>query len=377
MVPVSPARAQFVNGHAQKPALVTVTHVHLARTLANAYPLLVMTDCALDRILWLGEDFSSTCIYSIMVIMALRPALNLSTGYLNVWIGIVSVITLVLSVIYYTQTLYYEIREKEPPTLDDIALLLECVMAKLESLRKELSWSHFHQTLHNRIALRLAVILSPFQLILMRYHWISPNQYVLMILGFFALRHSEWFQAAQRLFWRSLWVRRLYFLIFPEDNRHIHSSTVLNSQELISLLEPTAQYIELPELERHGLEHITVVTISINENQRKWGEARWSGYMLPYERSPFDTLQDTGKPLPHDVILLPCVPPELFESELPSDWEPLDEEWMVSEWTYSDSEWNLTGNEDSLESFTRTRKWKRRIYKVVHPKKSADLKKLE
>ncbi|CCH59271.1 hypothetical protein TBLA_0B04340 [Henningerozyma blattae CBS 6284] len=117
---------------------------------------------------------------------------------------------------------------------------------------------------------------------------------------------------------------------------------------------------------------ISVIDITIMENQRKWRALGWSGITLKYERANFTINLDdetSTKQLPELITnqnLQAIVSPLELQNTMNSipDWKWLDNGWVTFDWDYMDTDWNYLGKVESLECFTRSRKWKRRIYSI-------------
>lgn len=191
--------------------------------------------------------------------------------------------------------------------------------------------------------------------------------------------HSTWFQCTLHLLWRSLYVRQL--LSFLTDHSKASSPdianfyTVLNKELEVSIPSSLCD-LPWPQLanslrraingvhisEQASEESVTsyrvkLVKFEINENQRKWPLDGWKSNLLPYERSKFSATREFS-------CLKFSSPWELQES-LGRDWIWLDDAWKPSSWVYGDTNWDIKGEFDSLNCYTRERTWKRRAGQIT------------
>lgn len=120
----------------------------ISSTLFHAYPLLLIFDNALANIMWLSDDKCLTFIYLTSIWLTISFFIPVETEashflpftkILRLWLGIISGAFLFLSFMYYIVSLIASLRDTEPPTLDEIVVLLESVLDKLEVLRNELN----------------------------------------------------------------------------------------------------------------------------------------------------------------------------------------------------------------------------------------------
>lgn len=387
--------AKFIYNHGQKPSLTLVTSSKISSVLFRLYPLLIIIDGALSNIMWICDDICLPLIHLVQIFLIINllslfdlernpREIYYAGNLLNLWLGMMSGFLLVLSFLYYILTVYEDLAESEPPTLDDIVIVLESVVDKLETMRSEVlgrvpnikSWFN---------VAKLILFFTPLHYFLMRFT--SIKTYVLGFTATCLLYHSTWFQCTLKLFWRVLVTRKAYFALSSHFSVHqnIKRKPLLSAQNAIDNCK-TIIHIPYP-ISLQGLKHqklqlqlqlqklypweklineeskypaiskeIAIMEFNIDENQRKWRDTGWLHKMLPYERPEFS--MDTSG------CIRACESPWKFQEGLPEAWEWLDDCWRPTEWIFSDSEWNVAGTNDSLESCTRTRTWKRRIFTV-------------
>ncbi|AQZ12972.1 PEX32 (YBR168W) [Zygosaccharomyces parabailii] len=383
-VPELHCRARFIYNHGQKPSLTFVTPAMMTSALHRMYPLLLIADATLSNIMWICEDLCLPFLHLLMVcsiVGLLCDDPQWSAGYIaKLWAGIMSFFFLAFSFAYYILTVYNDLICSEPPTLDDIVIVLESVVDKLDTIRHELT----SQTIFVRGKARvfkLALILTPVQFICLRI--ISVKNYILGFTMIGMLFHSNWCQCTTKLFWRTLLTRKIYyaiaahlkiepkiyrnpvspeeairgndciiFMALPDNINDLQSHKLqLQLQKLFprdGTLDGTSQY---------STSAIQVIDLQIQENQRKWQADGWTDRMLPYEKPKYCILLRNG--------LHACNSPWQFQESSIAEWSWLDDCWRPGSWVYSDTMWEITGESDSLESCTRARVWKRRIYRIT------------
>ena len=386
-------RAQFIHNHGQKPSLTMITPTKMTEVLYKLYPLLIMTDCALNNLMWISDDWCLPFIQLIALCVSINSLVPTDTirydnscdftslfqEFFNSWIGMISILFLGISVVYYVQSVYEDISHSEQPTLDDIVVTLESVVDKLEIILSEklnhglniTSWKSF---------LKTVMFVTPFQVLLMRY--ISAKQFTISFIIIYSLYHSVWFQATFKIFWRIMLIRKIYYSFYYKfDTRILKNYSTI---DLFNMVYQKEIIINLPFSKTlKGLEErrlnlflqklypqdtkleklsfswsspncIKMIEVEINENQRKWFSENWNHKLLPYEQHIYT--------INYKNNMHKSFSPWEIELELPDGWNWLDDSWLSTSWAYSDTNWNLVGNKESLESCTRSRIWKRRLY---------------
>ncbi|KAI8392111.1 Integral peroxisomal membrane peroxin [Nakaseomyces glabratus] len=273
-----------------------------------------------------------------------------------------------------------------------------------------------------QIFVRLVLVLTPVHYVLMKV--ITVHNYSKFLILFALFYHSDWMQVVLRLCWRLLIVRRFYFRVFNYifgdeytllGNNSKFGLKTLNLQHIMHLTSNWYLQIPLPlnavtkMKENHLLEilllrylnknskalenddniikefdskttadvvpkenttdesattsynssKVKIKEIVVFENQRKWKYKGWISKMLPYERPQFTTNCNNKYNDPGAYI---TESPEQLDLQVPPDWSWIEKEWTVSSWVYSDTDWNVTGTMDSLEGYTRSRIWKRKMF---------------
>lgn len=377
-------RAKFIYNHGQKPSLAFVTPATMSSALHRMYPLLLMADATLSNVMWLSEDLCLQFVHLVMICLTVSvlcddPQWNVS-HIVKMWAGMLCLFFLPLSFAYYILTLYGDLRDSEPPTLDDIVVVLESVVDKLETIRHELL---------NRIivvsgktrAIKLAVGLTPFHFVLMKL--ISVKNYILGFTLVCIFYHSNWYQCTMKLFWRILITRKMYYTIAEQFSTRPKIYRIPISMEKAIQFNNCVFLRDLPDemkqLEGHKLQlqlqklfprdepldeaspcisnDFQIIDLQIQENQRKWQADGWTTRVLPYEKPKYCIDLRDG--------LHACNSPWQFQEGNLDDWNWLDDCWRPTGWTYSDTMWGIIGENDSLESCTRSRIWKRRIFRIA------------
>ncbi|CAI4037405.1 hypothetical protein SMKI_02G2800 [Saccharomyces mikatae IFO 1815] len=395
-------QAKFIHNHGQKPSLIQVTSPMISSTLFHAYPLLLLIDNLLANIMWLSDDKCLTFIYlasvwlTINVFIPNETEVNHILPYakiLRLWIGIISGAFLFLSFMYYIVSLISSLEDTEPPTLDEIVVLLESVLGKLEVLKNELNvWKKLKLSINGvsekcsnkRLFCRLFLLGTISQIFIMRY--ISVGAYVRFFIIAGLVYHSTSVQATLRLLWRFTPVRNFYHLGFKSFTTSNWLPNRLNMEQIISLSQEEAITVPLVDVlprllqDREGEDHIRILQLLLNEqkdnfdnqdlkileievqeNQRKWHRSKnWSTQLLPYERQNFSIeIKDTDG----SFIMKSCLSTkELGEEDLPDNWRWINDDWDETDWVYSDSVWKEIGQYSSSECFTRSRRWTRRLF---------------
>ncbi|SCU94688.1 LANO_0E07690g1_1 [Lachancea nothofagi CBS 11611] len=379
--------AKLVQKQGQKTALTFTTAPQISWTLHRLYPFLLIFDGFLNNLMWCCDDVCLPFIYLALMKMAVNlgsvseKETSLLKTVVDTWLGLLSLVFLVLSVTYYISSVLRELKQDEPPTLDDIVVMMENVAYKIERMREDVA--EVFKLQRGQIP-SLLIVLTPIYWFMARYV-ISPKDYVTFLLISIATFHSSWCQCTLRLIWRSLFARQLWHMICrwqvrPHPSTDIcynivHPALEINvPEDLASLPEPqlavklrafirTEQQIEkAPQPDRPpGYLPITVMIIEyqINENQRKWPLDGWTHNLLSYERTKFTTNNEEGQ----DWVA--STSPWEFQETIERDWFWLDDSWIPHEWIYCDTDWDIKGAKDSLNCYTRSKSWTRSSFRVL------------
>lgn len=349
--------------------------------LYKLYPLLLLFDQLLDKLMWHVDDIPLQILYIIMscylVAMILPKDSSLLFKAFDIWLGYMCFLLLSASFIYYNSTLLRELDKNEAPTLDEVTHTLESVLDKVNIMQEEVLGSNKSRKFDkfNMKTFKLVILLTlvhvPLTILL------GTRSYVTFCILFMSVYHSVYYQSTMKLFWRYLWLRRLYYFIW--DNEATSSSPTLGKSQNYKLISES-QMIPFPKslqgLRGQELQiqlqmlivqdpttidpesdyiHVKIVEYNIDENERKWKQEGWTPKLLPYERSHFCnsfTLMETNSPWK-------------FQEELTNGWIWVDANWFPENWIYCDAQWNSLGANDSIACFTRKRTWKRRAFKIL------------
>lgn len=221
--------AKFIYNHGQKPTLTFVTPGNVSSVLYRFYPLLIIFDGALNNIMWICDDICQPFIHLVMIylVINLLSLLDLDNGSLNklrigsiftLWLGIMSGLSLFYAFAYYVLTVYQDLRDSEPPTLDDIVIALESVVDKLATMRSEVLGRAVDVSRWKNLT-RLAILFTPIHYFLMRQ--VTIRTYVMWMTFIALLYHSTWFQCTMKLCWRVHAVRQAYYAITSFYQRQV------------------------------------------------------------------------------------------------------------------------------------------------------------
>lgn len=379
-------RASHINSHGQKPSLTKITPSRITVALSHLYPHLLVLDTALDNLLWISPDIRLNFINLTLIYLASRflliekITLNVE-GVVLYLLGIISFYFIIISICFYINSLFQELENDEPPTVDDIIILLENITDKLATINSETYSLVGGKYFSFKKFLLTVTMLTPLQYLIIRFNYVDSTGYILMGIVVGYLYHSSWVQATARLLWRHAWVRAIYNWnwgknqIYPIDvteyieyrtlterlkNLHIADGVdILIPSRLESqfqtLLANNAQFAHLIVGKKHKFQVMEVV---ITERQRKWHPTGWLPKLQNFEGSVYN-FQLSEK------ITKNCDSIEAVENNLPDAWSWLDEKWADGSWVYSDTNWVLAGMNDSPECFTRIRSKTRKIFTLI------------
>ncbi|AET40938.1 Pex32p Ecym_7086 [Eremothecium cymbalariae DBVPG len=377
--------AKFVQSHGQKPSLTFTTSPLISKALYQFYPVLIIFDSTLNNIMWMQEDTCMGFIYLTLICFSahmLKPSVDRSQLFYS-WMSFLSLGFLGLSVIYYIHSTLSDMQEDEAPTVDDIIIVLESVLDKLDRIRIEVVGCGLRKRLVSTTwaTLKLIVMLTPIHWICMQFF--SPMECFMWFLALLFTYHSTWFQCTLRLCWRSLPVRNAYYKIWRmEFGRRYKGNMpltyrVISNEEVVpfpkSLRGLTGAPLQL-QLQNLLLSEssadkdsgsgdcsdeyvkVKIVEFCIDENERKWPKEGWSHHLLPYERQRYS--------MSFDPLCRSSQSPWRFQEDISRDWWWIDDTWVHSAWQYCDSEWNYLGGKDSIGCYTRCRMWKRKAFRI-------------
>lgn len=398
--------AQLTTPTNQGEPLIMSTPPTVLKVLSNIYPLLIVIDQILNNILWITNDlpliFVNIVFVSLSIRFLLRPDIIPIADILNHsllldYIGLLSTGFYICSIIYYICSVTSEIQNTDPPTADDVVILIENVLDKLFSVKKDFL-NLFPSKNGYKLTFQWLTLASSIQILIFKFHLIpymtDTKSYLITCFILISIFHTRTFQGLLEIIWRLKFVRLLYvwwsnekdksytkkqltplgyFNMLISDKSYITVKMVIqNTEEITQFISLRKRLIKLYEdQDQHdntvgGTENIDVapvipsvefniLKICIQENQRKWNNETWEDHLLPFERSnftiisPFGSVFNSGNPFTYD-------------KEIPSNWIKLDDAWNKSTWDYCNNDWKCIGKNDSPECFTRTRSWSLRYF---------------
>ncbi|SCU93641.1 LAFA_0F17458g1_1 [Lachancea sp. 'fantastica'] len=379
-------RANLVQKQGQKAGLTYSTAPQVSWALNRLYPFLIIFDGLLSNLMWCCDDICLPFIYLVLLILVVNLGgdFEMYSNVINAlavsWLGLMSLVFMVLSCLYYISSVVRELKQEEPPTLDDIVVIMENVHYKLERMREDVARI---SKLRRRDLASFFVILVPFNWLISTY-MVSARSYVRFLVVGGLIFHSSWCQCTLRLIWRSLLVRQLSFFLvkrqrrsLPKDSTSTHYAILEDALEVavpkeLALLSDFKHAMKFKQCVcdaiSNGCEHlrgdpnyewvkVLVVEYRISENQRKWPLDGWTHNTLVYERTKFSTERDGD--------WFKSLSPWEFQESLGPDWVWIDDGWRPHGWNYCDTEWNPKGSTDSLDCYTRTRIWVRGAFRTL------------
>lgn len=393
-----PHYANFVSVNCQRTSLSMTTPFNIAKSLSKIYPFLIIVDNILNNILWIHDDSQLLFVNIVLTVLSLRYLLtssvlklfNAESMFLD-YLGLLSTVALLCSIGYYFNSVIAELQTQDPPTLDDVFILLDNIQSKLDIIKYEmrnLIDVYNASTLYKWLTLSTLI-----QLLIFKFHIVPfvkiPKDYIIVSFIIFSYLHSKSCQGMLRLIWRLKHIRMLYncwrgtsdpfhtkqfinsdryFYIKILNNDYVKVNlTITTSLELteIDVLRSKLKELfdnnssEMSECQNQSLAPPTIcfniMEIKIYENERKWNHSNWKPILLPSDRSNFVTSDSYY----NNYI---CHNPIYFDTHVPAGWIALDDAWNTSNWIYSDGNWNKLGSKDTIECFTRSRIWTKRLF---------------
>ena len=397
-------RAGFVSPVTSHTPLAMDTPFAVVKALSHIYPLLVLVDSMLSMLQWSTSDTQLVCVHLLMLCLGLRFLLNpskIALSSLSVkdvvldYSGMMCVVFLLCSLSYYIYTVLEQTQVSEPPTVDDIVLLMESIRSKLDTTRNNMLRLVRITTMNELF--RWITLATFFQLLVFKFHLFpavyETRDYIVSCVALAGVYHSQSVQGLLQIIWRMRWVRTLctwwngqydplrswqsvsaqqWFAANESQINYITVKLIVNDvEELTKINVLRRKLVELYETkldDGQGTKTADTPTISFNimevkihENQRKWDQSFWDGTLLPYERSRFCIFTSKSRPVG-------CESPQMLDATLPETWVSLDQSWLKSDWSYSTTDWKYIGKNDTAECFTRSRIWTKRIFQRCNDK---------
>lgn len=398
--------AQLTTSINHSEPLIMSTPPIILKALSNIYPLLIVIDQILNNILWITTDLPLIFVNIIFVSLSIRfllipdiiPFSDIwSHALLLDYIGLLSTSFYTCSVIYYIYSVTSEIQNSDPPTADDVVMLIENVQDKLFSIKKDFL-NLFSSYSSYKIAIQWLTLATSMQFLIFKLSLIpyvtDTTSYLITCFILMSIFHTRTFQGLLEIIWRLKFVRLLYvwwsnekdksftkkqltplgyFNMLVSDKSYITVRMVIqNAEEITHFMSLRKRLIKLYEdqdqhdytiIETENTEkgpvipfvEFKIMKIRIQENQRKWNNEMWEDQTLPFERSNFTTVSSFG-------TVFNTSNPFTYEKEIPSNWIKLEDTWNKSTWDYCNKDWKYIGKIDSPECFTRTRSWSLRYF---------------
>lgn len=358
----------------------------LASALSNIFPYLLFIDNFLEIVTWTNGD-----PYQNFLIVVLYSILVLYWHSLKLWVLPLLSATVFSSIVWNTNSVIYDSKFGEKPTIDEVLLTLHNITVRFELLLRPAGRLNFTNKNYLKM-LAGAIVFTPIQVVLSRF-LVSLNVY-LWLCGVFVLTyHSPWSFTARRLLWRSAYLRRAAFYLTGLDIKVARNDSLLHKKSSHSTISrthsPAPEDVEQPSANvvqmvnnfttvRKQIVSPTqlkqTVRFDILENERRWLGLGWSKFLLPNERASFcyETLmQSSPDPQLDEPFEFP-----IFENDLYTyQWQWMDDEWTLdlefnrsrykTGWVYYDSNWGTPSYEDGFSKYMRTRKWTRRAILLI------------
>lgn len=381
-----PSEASLLASHSHTSLLVD--NPILASALANIFPYILFVDDFLEAVTWTNEN-----PYRNVLWVAAYAFVVMYWAWLRLWAIPVVCVAVFLSVVWNTNSVLYDAKFNERPTVDEVLCALHNVTVRFELLLRPARNLRLSERNYATMAAS-AVLATPVHVFAMKS--LLLPQHVLLFVGVFILTyHSPYAFASRRLLWRSAYVRRCVFLLSGIDgHRSRHDAPLTRAHDTISRTytpssadrEPPRETI--PALNKAQMVNdfsITQKTIlsatqlrqtvrfDILENERRWLGVGWSKLLLPNERSCFcyATLMMPAPDPACGHFSFPVYPDDLYTYQ----WQWMDEEWILDlefdhtsdaeGWVYYGNAWELPRSYDGFSRYTRARKWTRRAVLLI------------
>jgi len=313
--------------------LVSTTNPLITSILHRIFPILIIFNTVLDFITWTSQDpFMNFIYHSFLYLFIFYYDMTIHFFY-----SPILVVLVFSSISYYINSVYHHINEEKPTleeivdTLDNFATRIDILLEPFRSVR-----------ISFKKLLNFLFLVTPVHIFILRY-LIHPKTYLLLLSIIITTFHSLWFQATMKILWRSQFIRNIFSFFVGANSAHFYNNYKILNETKISK-------------EKNG----KIIQFQIIENQRRWIGIGWSDKLLPYERANFtnEALQETSSP---NAFKFP------FNSK---QWQWLEEHWNIDlkfcdnknkdGWVFYDNYWQNSQFQDSITSYTRSRKWNRK-----------------
>lgn len=385
-----PSEAKLLTSTSQSQLLVG--NPILASALSNIFPYLLFIDNFLEIITWTNDD-----PYQNFLIVVCYSVLVLYWHFLKYWVVPLLMAIVFSSVVWSTNSVMYDAKYGEKPTVDEVLLTLHNITVRFELFLRPARRLKLSSEDHFKMILG-AILVTPLHLALTKTV-LPPRRFMWLAGTIFLTFHSPWSFSVRRLLWRSVYVRAAVYFLTGLDIRLARNDDLLRKTTAHSTISmthtPSATDVEdrtesgVPSTDRvQMINNFTIlrkvmvsptqlrqtVRFDILENERRWLGLGWSKLLLPNERASFcyETLMISApEPLLEDEFKFP-----VFENDLYTYlWQWMDDLWSIDTefnrsryktgWVYYDSHWENPAYQDGFTKYTRTRKWTRRAFLLM------------
>lgn len=356
----------------------------LVSALSNIFPFLLFFDNFLEIITWTNDD-----PYQNFLIVVCYSVIVLYWGFLKYWIVPLFVVLVFTSIVWCTNSVIYDSKFGERPTVDEVLLALHNITVRFEIFFRPAKKLQLSSKNYFKLAVGM-LALTPLHVFALK-KILAPCTFAWFVGTVFLTFHSPWAISIRRLCWRSVYTRILVFQLTGLDIRlsrklqppHIevtdsHDACVTDAEENSPDIPHTVQVSKNYTVVRKVIVSPTqlkqTVRFDILENERRWIGLGWSKLLFPSERSNY-CFQELMVPAPNphqeNEFIFPVFDNILYAYK----WQWIDDKWRLdsehnrskseSGWMYLDTNWEEPTYQDGFSRYTRSRKWIRRAVLLI------------
>lgn len=351
----------------------------LSSALSNIFPYLLLIDNFLEITTWTNEDKYQNFLLIVIYVVAV-----LYWNYLSYIIIPITIATVFSCLVWSINSVIYDSKWNEKPTIDEILHTLHNITARFEMLLRPIRNIPFSTKSMIKVTI-ITTLLTPLHVALLRYI-ISPKNYICFWGTFVLTYHSPLSFTFRRLLWRSFYIRLLAFCMTGMNIRlstsPVSSYNIDLSKNDFDGLDTSSKSSILADFKIENKKMISAtelqqtVIFEILENERRWVGVGWSKVMMPNDRPYYcyESSQNESPPIfnDDDHFTFPTFASDLYDYK----WHWLDTNWTIDEefnrgknsdgWVYYDNSWSNPAPEDGFTRFTRSRKWMRKAVLTIH-----------